>query len=165
MQAFIISQGVPWRSYVLKGEADVRVLWEEKPSPSVSWEAHRCYRGYRAPNSWGTLWTGDGQWSWRVQGYISSKRVQELEPNVWALQALHSPHTGITDYATGGRSFAENFLSTGRVVKSTQGQLPSPFSWLIDSPEEFICSSFHNLCNLHLNCDLLRKVGSSQLWE
>jgi hypothetical protein len=51
------------------------------------------------------------------------------------------------------------------IVKSTQGQLPSPFSWLIDNPEEFICSSFHNLCNLHLNCDLLRKVGCSQLWE
>ncbi len=44
---------------------------------------------------------------------ISSKRVQELEPNVRALQALHSPHTGITDYATVGRSFAEDFLSTG----------------------------------------------------
>jgi len=47
--------------------------------------------------------------------------------------------------------------------KRVQGQLPSPFSWLIDSPEEFICSSFHNLCNLHLNWDLLRKVGSSRL--
>jgi len=46
------------------------------------------------------------------------------------------------------------------VVKSTQGQLPSPFSWLIDSPEEFICSSFHNLCNLHVRCDLLRNVGN-----
>ncbi|CAM6015055.1 unnamed protein product [Sphagnum balticum] len=45
---------------------------------------------------------------------ISSKRVQELEPNVQALQALHSPHTGITDYATVGQSFAEDFLSTGR---------------------------------------------------
>jgi L-2-hydroxyglutarate oxidase LhgO len=51
------------------------------------------------------------------------------------------------------------------MVKSTQGQLPSSFSWLLDSPEEFICSSFHNLCNLHLNCDLLRKVGSSWLQE
>ncbi len=45
---------------------------------------------------------------------ISSKRVQELEPNVWALQALHSPHTGITDYAIVDQSFAEDFLSTGR---------------------------------------------------
>ncbi|KAH9537567.1 hypothetical protein CY35_16G060100 [Sphagnum magellanicum] len=45
---------------------------------------------------------------------ISSKRVQELEPNVQALQTLHSPHTGITDYATVGRSFAEDFPSTGR---------------------------------------------------
>jgi 2-hydroxyglutarate dehydrogenase len=92
---------------------------------------------------------------------ISSKRVQELEPNVRPLQALHSPHTGITDYATVGWSLLKiSFLQA--VVKSTQGQLPSPFSWLIDSPEEFICSSFHNLGNLHLNCDLLRKVGSSQ---
>ncbi|CAK9219237.1 unnamed protein product [Sphagnum troendelagicum] len=45
---------------------------------------------------------------------ISSKGVEELEPNVRALQALHSPHTGITDYATVGRSFPEDFLSTGR---------------------------------------------------
>ncbi len=45
---------------------------------------------------------------------ISSKKVQEMEPNVRALQALHSPNTGITDYAKVGRSFAEDLLSTGR---------------------------------------------------
>lgn len=45
---------------------------------------------------------------------ISSKKVREMEPNVRALQALHSPNTGITDYAKVGRSFAEDLLSTGR---------------------------------------------------
>jgi 2-hydroxyglutarate dehydrogenase len=59
---------------------------------------------------------------------ISSKRVQELEANVWALQALHSPHTGITDYATVGRSFAEDFLSTGHSQIHTRS---APFTFFL----------------------------------
>ena len=51
-----------------------------------------------------------------VQGLelLSPKQIMDLEPNVRALRALHSPNTGITDYAKVGRSFAEDLLSTGR---------------------------------------------------
>lgn len=51
-----------------------------------------------------------------VQGLeiLSAKKILDLEPNVRALRALHSPNTGIVDYAKVGRSYAKDFLSTGR---------------------------------------------------
>lgn len=52
---------------------------------------------------------------------LNSKQVLDLEPNVKALQALHSPNTGITDYAAVGLSYAEEFLASG------QGQIHSNF--------------------------------------
>uniref|UniRef100_A0A0C9S648 L-2-hydroxyglutarate dehydrogenase, mitochondrial n=1 Tax=Wollemia nobilis TaxID=56998 RepID=A0A0C9S648_9CONI len=52
----------------------------------------------------------------KVQGLelLSPKKILDLEPNVRALRALHSPNTGITDYAAVGRSFAEDFVASGR---------------------------------------------------
>jgi len=51
-----------------------------------------------------------------VQGLelLSPKQIVDLEPNVRALRALHSPNTGIVDYAKVGRSYAEDVLATGR---------------------------------------------------
>lgn len=51
-----------------------------------------------------------------VQGLelLSPKQIIDLEPNVRALRALHSPNTGIVDYAKVGRSYAEDVLATGR---------------------------------------------------
>ncbi|MCO5579002.1 hypothetical protein L7F22_032853 [Adiantum nelumboides] len=59
----------------------------------------------------------------KVQGLeiLNSKQIQDLEPNVRALQALHSPNTGITDYAKVGLSYADDFLASG------QGQIHSDF--------------------------------------
>lgn len=45
---------------------------------------------------------------------LSPEQVKELEPNVRCLRALHSPNTGITDYAKVGLSFADDFLASGR---------------------------------------------------
>ncbi|XP_002967916.2 L-2-hydroxyglutarate dehydrogenase, mitochondrial isoform X1 [Selaginella moellendorffii] len=52
----------------------------------------------------------------KVQGIelLDGHQVQELEPNVRCLQALHSPNTGIVDYAAVGRSYARDFLHSGR---------------------------------------------------
>lgn len=51
-----------------------------------------------------------------VQGLelLSPKKIMDLEPNVRALRALHSPNTGIVDYAKVGRSYGDDFLATGR---------------------------------------------------
>eukprot|EP00850_Spirogloea_muscicola_P010683 SM000063S20073 [mRNA] locus=s63:677237:698179:- [translate_table: standard] len=51
-----------------------------------------------------------------VQGLelLGPDGVRALEPNVTALAAMHSPNTGITDYATVGRSFAADLIATGR---------------------------------------------------
>ncbi|KAI5054958.1 hypothetical protein GOP47_0030103 [Adiantum capillus-veneris] len=59
----------------------------------------------------------------KVQGLeiLNSKQIRDLEPNVRALQALHSPNTGITDYAKVGLSYADDFLASG------QGQIHSDF--------------------------------------
>lgn len=45
---------------------------------------------------------------------LSPEQVRKLEPNVRCLQALHSPNTGITDYAKVALSFADDFLASGR---------------------------------------------------
>eukprot|EP00245_Coleochaete_scutata_P000332 TRINITY_DN10415_c0_g1_i1.p1 TRINITY_DN10415_c0_g1~~TRINITY_DN10415_c0_g1_i1.p1 ORF type:complete len:316 (+),score=35.21 TRINITY_DN10415_c0_g1_i1:99-950(+) len=37
-----------------------------------------------------------------------------MEPNIEALRALHSPNTGIADYAAVGRQMAADFLESGR---------------------------------------------------
>lgn len=52
----------------------------------------------------------------KVEGLemLNSKQILDLEPNVKALQALHSPNTGITDYAAVGLSYAKDFLSSGQ---------------------------------------------------
>lgn len=65
-----------------------------------------------------------------VQGLelLSPKQVRELEPNVQCLRALHSPNTGITDYAQVGLSFAQDFLASGRGQIRT-GSVAPPLHW------------------------------------
>lgn len=46
--------------------------------------------------------------------FLSSEQVKDLEPNVSCIRALHSPNTGITDFAKVALSFAEDFLASGR---------------------------------------------------
>ncbi|BBN04982.1 hypothetical protein MPTK1_3g09290 [Marchantia polymorpha subsp. ruderalis] len=51
-----------------------------------------------------------------VQGLelLSPKQITDLEPNVRALRALHSPNTGIANYARIALSYADDFLRNGR---------------------------------------------------
>ena len=60
-----------------------------------------------------------------VQGLeiLNSKQIRDLEPNVKAIQALHSPNTGIVDYAAVGLSYADEFLASGR------GQIRSEYAF------------------------------------
>ncbi|KAH7294079.1 hypothetical protein KP509_28G055400 [Ceratopteris richardii] len=52
----------------------------------------------------------------KVQGLeiLRPDQIRDLEPNIQALQALHSPNTGITDYAQVGLSYSKDFLASGR---------------------------------------------------
>lgn len=45
---------------------------------------------------------------------LNKNEVRELEPNIAAVKAIYSPNTGIVDYAVVGRSFAADFLSSGK---------------------------------------------------
>lgn len=62
----------------------------------------------------------------KVQGLelLDSKRIQDLEPNVRALRALHSPNTGIVDYPSVGRAYAKDFMETGRGFIHTGSVVP-----------------------------------------
>eukprot|EP01018_Ginkgo_biloba_P010173 Gb_31056 [translate_table: standard] len=63
----------------------------------------------------------------KVEGLelLSPKQILDMEPNVCALRALHSPNTGITDYGAIARSFAEDFIASGRGQICTR--LRSPY--------------------------------------
>jgi 2-hydroxyglutarate dehydrogenase len=62
-----------------------------------------------------------------VQGLeiLDSKQIRDLEPNVQAIQALHSPNTGIVDYAAVGMSYADEFLASGRGQIRSEYVVPS----------------------------------------
>lgn len=51
-----------------------------------------------------------------VQGLelLNSAQVRELEPNVAAVAALHSPNTGIVDYGVVARTFARDVVESNR---------------------------------------------------
>ncbi len=51
-----------------------------------------------------------------VQGLeiLNAEQVRALEPNVAAVAALHSPNTGIVDYAVVTRSFARDVVESKR---------------------------------------------------
>lgn len=65
-----------------------------------------------------------------VQGLelLSPKQITDLEPNVRALRALHSPNTGIANYARIALSYADDFLRNGR------GQIRTGYKFLFIQP-------------------------------
>jgi 2-hydroxyglutarate dehydrogenase len=44
---------------------------------------------------------------------LEGDRISEVEPHVRGIAALHSPHTGIVDFAAVARSFAEDVIADG----------------------------------------------------